>query len=307
MKIEFSRFKYEMNLTDYAARLGYKIDRKKSTQNSIAMRLGIADKIIISKRNGAWVYFSVYDNKDSGTIVDFIRNRTDKSLFEIGTELQTWLDGHISFTPASSYNFTPQERKPEPARIKRLFTYCSQATNHTYLKGRSITEEILRSPRFEGRVFQDRHKNAVFPHFKNGSVCGLELKGKNTDLFVRGSEKTLWRSNVKKDDNSLIISEAPIDAMSYHILHGLTSAFYIATCGGFSSKQSALLQEIFNKLPQIKDTLIITDHNEGGDRLAHRLKLVIEETDFKGRLSRHSPDLHGQDWNDVLKAQVLCL
>lgn len=55
-QLEFSRFKSEINLTQYAAHLGYEIDRKKSTRSSIAMRNG-ADKIIISRRGPLWVYF----------------------------------------------------------------------------------------------------------------------------------------------------------------------------------------------------------------------------------------------------------
>ncbi len=48
-RYDFSRFKSDINLTQYAAHLGYEVDKKKSTRSSIAMRNG-GDKIIISKR-----------------------------------------------------------------------------------------------------------------------------------------------------------------------------------------------------------------------------------------------------------------
>ena len=129
-EFNFTRFKQDINLTQYAACSGYKIDRKKSTRNSVAMRKDNSDKVIISRKNGYWVYFSVFDDRDKGSIVDFIKNRTDKSLFEIGHELQMWLGGNIALSEAKNYARNVEEKKADPERIKRLFNYFSPATNH---------------------------------------------------------------------------------------------------------------------------------------------------------------------------------
>ena len=303
-KIDFSSFKHEINLTQYAAYLGYEIDRKKSTRNSIAMRKSTEDKIVISKRGGNWIYFSVYDDQDSGTIVDFIRNRTGKSLFEIGKELQVWIGGNITLPEPTKYVSHVEERQPDPRRIQRLFNYCAPAYDHDYLKSRGITAEALKSPRFSGRIFQDHFKNAVFPHFKEKDVCGLELKGENTDLFVRGSEKTLWRSNTRKGDDTLIISETPIDALSYQILHALNSAFYTSTCGGFSPLQSDIINKLVNDLSWVTKVILITDNDDGGDAISNRLNAIITNANYSGSLTRHSPDTRGLDWNDVLRKEL---
>ncbi|MCG8686738.1 MAG: DUF3991 and toprim domain-containing protein [Desulfobacterales bacterium] len=297
---DFTRFKQDINLTQYAAYLGYEIDRGKSTRQSIAMRKGKEDKIIISRQNGIWVYFSVYNDQDNGTIIDFAKDRTNKSLFEIGQELQVWIGGNIALPEPTRYVSDVQEKQPDPRRIQRLFNYCSPAYEHEYLQGRGIPAKTLKSPRFLGRVFQDHFKNAVFPHFKGKQVCGLELKGKNADLFVRGSEKTLWRSNTKKDDDTLIISETPIDALSYQVLHSLSNAFYTSTSGAFSPQQGDLIRDLVT-LSWLKKIVLITDNDEGGDAITHRLTEIIIGTDFTGALTRHSPDTRGLDWNDVLK------
>ena len=302
-KIEFSRFKREINFIQYAQSLGYEIDRKKSTRHSIALVKEKSDKIIISKKNSTWVYFSIYGQRDYGTIIDFIQHRTSKSLFEIGKELQLWLDGFVDLSPPNPSINLSDDATYDPVRIKRLFNYCSLARNHAYLKSRGITQDVLKSSRFAGRVFQDKYQNAVFPHFKNGQVCGLELKGENISLFVRGSEKTLWRSNVFKSDDCLVIAEAPVDAVSYHIIHKLKSAFYIATCGGFSKSQGNYIKEIFNLHPQITNIIITTDNNWGGDKLAQRLQNEITKSDYNGSVMRHSPIERGTDWNDVLKSE----
>ncbi|MEO9804790.1 MAG: toprim domain-containing protein [Reichenbachiella sp.] len=303
-KIDFSSFKHQINLTQYAAYLGYEIDRKKSTRNSIAMRKGSKDKIIISKRSGNWIYFSVYDDQDSGTIVDFIKNRTSKSLFEISQELQVWISGNIALPEPTKYVGHVEERQPDPRRIQRLFNYCTPACGHEYLKNRGITAEALKSPRFSGRVFQDRFNNAVFPHFKEKQVCALELKGKNIDLFVGGSEKTLWRSNTRKGDDTLIISETPIDALSYQILHALRSAFYTSTCGGFSPLQSDIIRKLVTDLSWVNKVILITDNDDGGDAITGRLNNIVTSTNYTGSLTRHSPNVRGLDWNDVLRNRL---
>ena len=86
-KIDYSRFKQDINLSQYAAYLGYEMDKKKSTRSSVAMRHGNGDKVIISKRGKMWIYFSVHDEGDNGTIVDFIQKRTGQGIGDIGRDL----------------------------------------------------------------------------------------------------------------------------------------------------------------------------------------------------------------------------
>ena len=265
---DLSRLKEEISLPHYAAFIGYALDKKKSTRKSIVMRCGTSDKIIISRRGNIWVYFSPYDDKDNGTIIDFIQHRTQQSIKDIIRELTAWHGGNVEL-PTQYY--TNRDNPPDPARIKRLFNACSLATDHDYLKSRGITEKAFRSPLFAGRVFQDRYKNAVFPHFRSGHVCALELKGAYTGLLARGSEKSLWRSNIKKDDHAMIIAEAPIDALSYHMLHDLKSAFYVATSGGVSPSQLRLIDELLAERPVVETIRLIVDHDKGGDRISERI------------------------------------
>ena len=71
---ELQKFKNEINLTEYAASYGYCIDKGSSSQSSATMRNSGGDKIIISRSiNGDWVYFSVKDDGDNGTVIDLDR------------------------------------------------------------------------------------------------------------------------------------------------------------------------------------------------------------------------------------------
>lgn len=89
---EIDDFKRQINLTEYAATQGYVLDRKESSRNSVTMRGPGGDKIIIGKdaNSGHWVYFSVRNDADHGTIVDFIQNRQRMALGEARKALRPW-------------------------------------------------------------------------------------------------------------------------------------------------------------------------------------------------------------------------
>jgi len=298
---DFSKFKQEINLTQYAAHLGYEIDRKKSTKSSVAMILD-ADKIIISKRGGVWVYFSVFDDSDNGTIIDFIQNRTSKTIFEIAQELETWIGGGESRPDLKSYVFDVKEQEKAPARIKKIFSCCSPAIKHAYIESRGISSTLLQSKRFTGRIYVDNYQNAVFPHYRDNKICGLELKNASKALFVRGSEKTFWRSNFKHGDDTLIIGEAVIDVLSHSILFPNANAVYAATGGGMSPAQGDVLKYCVNSFKSLRTIILAMDNDEGGDRLSHKIEKILENSNFTGNIIRHSPKAQGQDWNDVLQA-----
>lgn len=301
-QLEFSRFKSEINLTQYAAHLGYEIDRKKSTRSSIAMRNG-ADKIIISRRGALWVYFSVSDDNDNGTIIDFAEKRTNKSLKEIGRELQSWIGGNAPMPEPKNYVQEVEPQEYDPARVANVFKRCRPAQNHAYLESRGLAGGVLSSPRFTGRIFTDRYQNAAFPHYHGKGICGLELKNADKALFVRGSEKTLWRSNAGAGDETLILSEAVIDALSHAVLFPNETAIYAATGGGMSPEQAEIIKQAAQGIKSLKRIALITDNDLGGDRLTDKILKAIEDGGFSGEVTRHSPEQRGDDWNDVLTTQ----
>ena len=114
--------------------------------------------------------------------------------------------------------------------MAKIFKKCRPTQFHEYLESRNIAKSLFTCPRFKNRIFFDGYKNAVFPHYDDkGDICALELKNKDKALFVRGSAKTFWRSNCQKGDDTLVISEAVIDALSYYRLFPNDKAIYVAT------------------------------------------------------------------------------
>ena len=89
-RTELDVFKNRINLTEYASAQGYTLDRQGSSRNSVTMRGPNRDKVIIARddQSGDWIYFSVNDDQDNGTIIDFIAHRRGLNLDAIRKELR---------------------------------------------------------------------------------------------------------------------------------------------------------------------------------------------------------------------------
>ena len=89
---QLERFKIEINLVDYAQSQGYEYLTRESSPNSAVLRHNSGDKIVIvTNTQGHGIYFSLLDDKDQGTIIDFVQHRNNFNLGEVRKELRPWL------------------------------------------------------------------------------------------------------------------------------------------------------------------------------------------------------------------------
>ena len=99
MDLELDRFKRDVNLSELAASMGYQLVRRErsssgkwrgSSPASVLMRHpSTNDKIVIRRDvDGHWTYFSVRDDRDSGSAIDFLQHRRPLGLGEIRAELR---------------------------------------------------------------------------------------------------------------------------------------------------------------------------------------------------------------------------
>ena len=73
---ELESFKTGIDLRIYAAALGYELDRRESWRGSSVMRDPKGDKVIVKRDTDQhYVYFSVRDEADNGSIIDFVMPR----------------------------------------------------------------------------------------------------------------------------------------------------------------------------------------------------------------------------------------
>lgn len=112
---ELERFKREINLVAFAEAQGYELDRQESSRSSVVMRHSGGDKIVIAtNENGHGIYFSVRDETDNGSVIDFLQYRQGLSLGHVRKALREWITAPFSF-PIAPKSYP----KPEPIHADR--------------------------------------------------------------------------------------------------------------------------------------------------------------------------------------------
>ena len=308
---ELEDFKSGINLSEFAASRGYWLDRKATSRNSAVMRHENGDKIIIARGSDQhWTYFSINDNTDNGTVIDFLQNRGGGNLGEVRKTLRDWTPGsglggaddQIDQLPAFVLELEPISK--DLTRVRANFHRCEISLTHPYLEGiRKIPNEVLIAPRFSGRILRDERNNTVFPHWNRDGICGFELKNENFTGFSPGGEKGLWCSRALEGDTTLVISETAIDALSYHALKGSAQMRYVSTGGMVSPLQEDLLRSAFQKLPSNGEVILALDHDEGGEKLQGKIETIFESHGEQSlKMRTDLPKTPGEDWNDALCA-----
>lgn len=303
---ELDDFKTHINLSEYAAAQGYVIDRKGSSRNSALMRTSSGDKIVIA-RNGAsghWMYFSVRDDSDNGTIIDFVQNRKACKLGGVRQELRPWV-GSARAPVRPQPDLFAQHLEPTSKTRARVVLELARMTplaSHAYLEERrGLPASLLCSPRFAGRIMTDFRGNAVFPHADKYGPCGYEIKNAGFTGFAPGGDKGLWFSAARKGDTALVIAESAIDALSYAALHPDPHARYASIGGAMNPGQPALVVSAMGRMQNGAKVILAMDNDTPGRALAERIEALDRETGREDiAIIRHLPEGEGADWNNVL-------
>jgi hypothetical protein len=301
---ELERFKSVISLVHFAIeRYGYRRDRRESSRASHVLRNpSTNDKIVVRKApDGHWTYFSVRDDRDSGTIVDFVQARgAHDSLGHVRRELRDWL-GMARPEPEPWF-----VQPPAPARDARAlaaaFAAAQGADSSLYLNRRGIRPETLRAARFAGTWRLDARGNTLFVHTTDaGEVTGFEIKGPSFTRFSPGGTKSAWQSAKLPSDCELVLTESAIDALSHFQLHPAraVSARYLSTGGTPGARQVELLERVFERLSGNFRVVAAVDADGAGEKLAGRFESLVRGYSHL-TFQRDSPS-PAKDWNDVLQ------
>lgn len=303
MDQELERFKTEIDLRAYAAALGYGLDRKESWRGSSVLRHPNGDKVIVKVDSDQhYVYFSVRDESDNGSIIDFVQRRKAANLGRVRQELRPWI-GRQAPSPALFPALQPTTK--DRLAVERQYRLMKDVERHAYLEEvRRLPVETLISPRFAGRIKTDARGNAVFGHFDLAGLCGYEIKNSGFTGFARGGEKGLWLSHHEATDRRLVLCESAIDALSHATLFPSLHTRYASLGGQMNPKQPALLKALLLKLPPDTEIIVATDADADGRAYAQQIASLVEEIlrdDL--RFVRQEPT-SGKDWNDVLRTPI---
>lgn len=303
---ELERFKTAINLTEYAAREGYLLDRRASSRNSVVMRHPGGDKIVIARgEDQHWIYFSVRDDSDNGSIIDFVQRRRRCTLGDVRRELRSWMGSGLGGTVARpTLQLYVSEVVPvskDRAGVLRALAAMRPVETHCYLEEeRAIPRELLTHPRFAGRILEDSRSNAIFPHADRDGPCGYEIKNRNFTGFAPGGEKGLWISVVKRIDTALVLAESAIDALSYAVLHPEEHTRYASFGGAMNPSQPALIRAAIERLSLGAVVRIATDNDKEGADFAATIERLAAKTGRRDLTVARAASGDAKDWNEVL-------
>src|SRR5271169_5596575 len=129
---ELESFKSDIDLRTYAAGQGYQLDRKESWRGSSVMRHPAGDKIIVKRgADGHYVYFSVRQDDDNGSIIDFVQHRQRLSLGAVRKELRPWIGQPPVAVPA--FPALPKTGR-DRIRVETEYARMQDTRQHPYLE-----------------------------------------------------------------------------------------------------------------------------------------------------------------------------
>lgn len=294
---ELERFKREISLPEYAASEGYELIKNESSRNSIIMqRESDNDKIIIATAaDGHGIYFSVRDDQDNGSIVDFVQKRKGLNLGQVRKELRPWIG-------ADPIQVTHRIKKPlastaDRQKVLQVMGRSQPAGKHAYLVSRGIHPETLSNSRFAGVIRSDDRNNALFPHYDREGLSGYEVKNQDFTGFASGGKKSLWYSTNLNRADRLVIAETAIDALSHAEAVGSPGDAYASFAGSMSPEQLDVLKSVLNQAHEAGRTLVIATDN---DRSGADFEAQLRELAPAGMTIERDAPKHGNDWNNTL-------
>jgi len=303
---ELESFKTRIDLRAYAAGQGYELDARSSWRGTSVMRHPLTNDKVVIKRgmDNHYTYFSVRDDRDNGSIIDFVQFRQGISLGAVRKELRPWI-GQAP-VPVPVFAALPKSER-DRAKVETAYARMQDAiTGHPYLEqNRAIPGGILSLDRFAGRIRIDERGNAAFPHFDQDGLSGFELKNAGFTGFSSGGSKSLWLSHEFPTDNRLVFCESAIDALSHAVLFpDIQNQTRYASIGGKPSPQQLeLIRATVARMPVDSEIVSAMDADAEGAKLAEIIRRAVELSGRHDlRFTLQEPFGH-KDWNDALRAK----
>lgn len=277
-----SRYKSDIDLVSFLGSIGFTVDKERTTKKWPVMEDATSNrKLIIGKNasNGQFYYWNPNDSNDKGTIIELLaqHKQLDLSRKEGWNELHREcgnMIGNVYFTQHD--HITAQPTRPQ-SRQEALTQYfkLDELKNTDFLNlDRRLTNETIYAPEFRNKIFnksyidktyQTAGKNTVFPIENQGGVIGIINRNTVWNQIQGSKDNGVWASNVLPGVpvKEMVISEAPIDSLSYHQLNPPKQEgdrLYIATAGTLSAGQPLTIQSLINQANP--ERLILANDND---------------------------------------------
>jgi hypothetical protein len=297
--LTFQQIKERVELPEMLAHYGYQLKKGENLGKGKWHVFEGDDTLVVFKgRGNDWMYFNTQDDRDKGSVVDWMRNRVStgrivgieqkpgRNLWQsVNDHFREYLNLLESARP--KLDLTPVTPMAQGERFTNIYTQnCRPLEDTSYLESRGITKTTLENPQFAGRILNQFHTaqkegmppityvNTAFPARYEDRVVALEVKGPNFKGQAADSDfsRSLWLSKQPegKAATQLIVSESAIDTLSYAQLNPNDRAIYASTSGNLTQNKIFEMKRVMEaeKLSTVKS---LFDNDTQGHHFDTRL------------------------------------
>lgn len=312
----FRDFRNEISIIEMALSVGYKISKKDGLKWPVLKDELSGDKIIIvnAQSTDNQGYFNPHDTNDKGTLINFVKNRIG-SIFPYHNDKSEV--GNINAVLYNYQNLPLPEKNKFKADVTNLVQKYSEKEFHlpeglsqlrdpSYLHFRAIQSSTVNDTLFCEKIYNLKvgdYNNIGFPYFNaSGEIVGFEIRNKQFKHVIEGSDRSIgiWHSNMPQTLEAVILTESPIDALSYHQIKGKKNSWYVSFGGSVTAGQLETVKSIIghpNAIPGLK-IISAVDNDEVGKVYTKKFKEA-----FTGNVIEDYPRLN--DYNEDLKKSQL--
>ncbi|WP_324680169.1 toprim domain-containing protein [Hymenobacter sp. GOD-10R] len=326
-ELNFSQVKKELNMVDLVLTLGYQHNRAKSGSDPQKGKFHTfdyrgnprLDQVIIYKApSGDFLYFNRADDRDKGSVIDFLKFRLENPRIDgitavpgknIWTSVIENARRFLSVTVPPRQESSTLQKAIEPVQrgdqfIPDFLLATTTLTDTRYLNSRGISNETLTNACFSSRILnhiregktkdgQDyKFVNTAFPQLYKDKIVGLEIKangfrGQAADSL---SSSALWLSNSGNKTHTLIVSESAIDSLSHYQLKQPNNTMYASTAGFLTDNKVAEIRRLVEN-QNLKTVKAAFDNNLDGYLFDTKLITGLAHPTAAMRIERTLPGL----------------
>ncbi|MDQ2719400.1 MAG: DUF3991 and toprim domain-containing protein [Bacteroidota bacterium] len=308
----FQDFRSEISIIELAISNGYKLSKSDGLKWPVLKDEISGEKIIIvnPRSSSNQGYFNPNDPKDKGTLINFIKNRLG-SIFPYESSKSEM--SNINSVLYSYQNLDIPEKRAYRFKVENLIEKYStsefrlpegitELKNPVCLYSRGLQSQTLNDVEFKRKIFNVKigeYDNIGFPYYDaNDEVAGYEIRNKQYKQMVEGSKRSscIWHSNIPYILDRAVLTESPIDALSYHQLKGKRNTLYVSFGGSVGDQQIITLKAIINraKTSPYFQFISAVDNDNSGRTYTKKFKAAFGE-----KLIVDLPS--SKDFNDDLK------
>jgi hypothetical protein len=279
----------------------WRLDRKESTRRALKYRREEGEVLIVNHDGRGW-----WDPQSTakGDIFDLVQYLDPNLNFgQVRRELRRFVGVAPTFPLALSGSAkndpgvpiaTRWMMRPRLRRASPVWAYLART--------RRLPAQVLEAADRADILREGPYGSAWFAHRDDGNtVTHVEIRGPDFKGSLQGGTKSLFRlSRAAPRHSRLVITEAPIDALSVAAIEGIRAdTLYAATGGGMGPGTVQAIERLLGQMAQWPDALVAgaTDANRAGERYAAR---HAELTAAAGIAFERLTPPAGTDWNDVL-------